>query len=301
MTRPSKRGQRSGRTHDAQGQEGPDDASNKEFALRTISLLAKTHEGNGLLEGQAIDDEEQLAAAFSFLQMQAAEYLNLQMETHGEQAADHPRTRVAAYAIKMIKDIIEETGHPVHRLFRGLNKRQPPGDVTSRNFTKQSFLIACVEALLDTTEGKGQSRSWAMKRMRENAELKPYVPEEDPFKSLLSRKSGMKPDGSPKDPLMRRAVKKHLTFLKTHVPPTVGNITTWTARTVGVGEKPMSLQAASQYEPRGQLSLHRDGKGFSFTPPAAVMNRLACQPRSIEHPQSPERVLSPAPRSSDQT
>jgi hypothetical protein len=153
VTRPSKRRQQSERAHHAQGQEGPDDASNKEFALRTISLLAKTHEGNGLLAGEAVDDEEQLAAAFSFLQMQAAEYLNLQMEAHGPQAADHPRARVAAYAMKMIKDIIEETGHPVHRLFRGLNKRQPPGDVTSRNFTKQALLIACVEALLDTDEG----------------------------------------------------------------------------------------------------------------------------------------------------
>lgn len=300
MTRPSKRRQQSERVHDPREQEGVDDASNKEFALRTISLLAKTHEGNGLLEGEAIDDEEQLAAAFSFLQMQATEYLNLQMEAHGPQAADHPRARVAAYAMKMIKDIIEETGHPVHRLFRGLNKRQPPGDVTSRNFTKQALLIACVEALLDTDEGKGQSRPWAMKKMRENPDLKPYVPEQEPFNSLLSRKSGTKPDGSPKDPLMRKAVKKHLAFLKARVVPTVGNITTWTARTVGVGEKPLSLQAASQYEPRGQLFLHRDGKGFSFTPPAAVLKRIAAQAQPVERPRGPEGILPPAARLSDQ-
>jgi hypothetical protein len=100
---------------------------------------------------------------------------------------------------------------------------------------------------------------------------------------------------------MRKAVKKHLAFLKAHVVPTVGNITTWTARTVGVEEKPLSLQAASQYEPRGQLSLHRDGKGFSFTPPAAVLKRIATQARPVERPRGPEGILPPAARLSDQT
>ena len=275
MARPRERAQRNERSREEKQQSAIDDDANKEFASRTLSLLAQTYEGNGLLSGEAKEDEERVAAALAFLQAQALEYLNLQMDLHGPQAADHPRARTAVYALEMIRDVIEETPHPIHRLFRGLNKRQPTNDVASRSFKKQSYLIACVEALLGTQEGTGQPRTWAMERMRENATLRPYVPEQDPFTTLLSRKAGKKPDGKPKDPLMRKAVRKHLSFMESQNISTINYITDWIAAQIGVWEKPLSMVDASRLEPRVQITAHGDGKGFSIThPPRLAMKQV---------------------------
>lgn len=252
--------------------------TNEEFALQTIELLSNTYEGDGLLKGSGNTDQERLAAAFAFLQGQALEYLDLQMDLHGYQSVELPRVRVALYALEMIRDLIDEVTHPAHRLFRGLIKRLPSNDVESYDFKKQAFIINCVECLMETPEGKKERfRTWAYRTMRQHAELRPHIPENDNLKSLIARKSGLGTDGKPKDLLMWKAVNKHRLAITMggRINPCVKDILIFTTRMIGIRENPLDLREASRRELRVEATPDEDGKGLSITPSPTLMARLA--------------------------
>ncbi|KZB99349.1 hypothetical protein AU375_04425 [Methylobacterium radiotolerans] len=248
------------------------ETKDQEFVDRVQTLLAGTYEGSGEIHGEVDDEAGRLAAGLAFLQVQAREYLDVQMNAYQGNSVVNPRVRAAAYAAAMITDLMNGQRHPMHRLCRAM--KLDNNDIESSEFHRQAILIACAESLLEVQGKNRQALGSALKLMLNEPGIVCHVPEgSDAFKKKVQRKMYNPDTMTYGDRAMGRKVKEHRAFMRRHDRSTVKDILLWTSRVLWVHMSPLDLGAASAFERRRIMTVDPKAGLISLSPgqaPAAI-------------------------------
>lgn len=245
----------------------------QEFVDRVQTLLAGTYEGSGEIEGIVDDEAGRLAAGLAFLQVQAREYLDVQMNAYQEQSVVNPRARAAWYALAMINDLMIGQRHPIHRLCRAMPLDN--NEIESAEFVRQAILIACAENILEIQGSNRQALSSALKLMLETPGIAAFISEgEEAFRKKVTRKMYNPDTMSYGDKQMGRKIKTHREYMRKHGVETVQGVLDWTERVLWVHRAPLDLSAASAFEPRRIMVYDPKAKEISFSPSRGVLAGL---------------------------